>query len=121
MAGAALSATAGAECDEPSFTLALRKSPSDKEFVVASSNAIAKTEVEVDGVLHHEWKFAAETPVEKAAAAVRRDGDETRYRFRVKVADGWHLEKRAFPEIQCPLTGADGAQKWFMTGRANGG
>ena len=106
---------------EPRFVLTLSKAPSNKPVEVVSSNAVSSSVRETSGVFRYEWKFAAGAPVESASATVRCSDDETRYRFQVKVADGWHLEKRAFPEIQCPLTGADGAQKWFMTGRANGG
>jgi len=121
LASAALSAAAAAEHAEPHFTLALRKSPADTEVVVASSNAVAKTEATTDGTCRLEWKFAAGSPVESAAATVRRNGDETRYRLFVKVADGWHLEKRRFPEIATPLFGVDGVQRWFIVGSGSGG
>lgn len=41
------------------------------------------------------------------------------HRLAAKVADGWHLEKRRFPEIETPLVGVDGAQRWFIVGRGN--
>ena len=106
---------------EPQFTLTLRTSPDGEEAVVVTSNAVAATVSGGDGISRHEWKFAAGSPVERAEAIVRTSGDETRYRLSVKVADGWHLERRSFPEIKCPLVGADGAQRLFMAGNASGG
>ena len=119
LASAVLSAATAAEYAEPHFTLTLRRSPADKEVVVASSTATAKTEAETGGVCRIEWKFAPGAPVESAAATVRCSGDETRYRLQVKVADGWYLEKRRLPEIACPLVGANGQKRWFMA--ANNG
>ena len=105
----------------PRFSLTLRTSPAGEEVVVASSNAVSATVGDEGGVFRHEWKFSAGSPVERAEATVRCHGDEARYRLSVKVADGWHLEKRTFPEISCPLVGANGAQRSFMTGNAGGG
>jgi hypothetical protein len=110
-----------AGCAKPRFTLTLRKSPNDKEVVVASSNAVAATEVEIDGGTRLEWRFAAGSPVENASATVLCRGGEARYRLRLKVADGWHLEKRRFPEIPTPLVGNDGRKRWFVVGNGNGG
>lgn len=96
-------------------------SPGGKEAVVASSNAVAATVSESDGVFRHEWKFAADAPVRCAMATVRSRGDETRYRLHVDVADGWHLEKRSFPEIVCPPSGTVSAVRLSVAGCGDGG
>ena len=106
---------------DPRFVLTLSRAPCDEPVEVASSNAVSSSVRETDGAFLHEWKFAAGSPVESAAATVRCGDGETRYRLDVLIADGWHLEKRTFPEILCPVIGADGSRKWFMTGRASGG
>ena len=106
---------------DPRFVLTLSRAPCDEPVEVASSNAVSSSVRETDGAFLHEWKFAAGSPVESAAATVRCGDGETRYRLDVLIADGWHLEKRTFPEILCPVRGVDGSRKWFMTGRASGG
>ena len=105
----------------PSFSLVVRRNPNDEPVLVAASNAVSSTERECGGVVRHEWSFPVGSPVERAEATVRRMGDETRYRFAVKVADGWHLEKKSFPEVPCPLSGKGGARRWFMVGSGGGG
>ena len=100
----------------PKFTLTLNKAPCDEQIEVAWSNAVSSSVCETGGVFRHEWKFAAGAPVESASATVCLRGDEARYRFRVKVADGWHLEKRRFPDIACPIVDSDGAERRFVSG-----
>ena len=106
---------------EPSFVLTLRRNPDDEGTLVAPSNAVASSVREVDGVMRYEWRFPEGCPVECASAEVRENGDESRYRFRAVVADGWHLEVRSFPRIPCPLVGADGKRRLFISGRGGWG
>ena len=116
-----LALSGAAKQSAPSFALTLRRAPNDEAAIIAPSNAVEFSAAEVGGAVRHEWKFPVGSPVERVYADVRENGDETRYRLSVKVADGWHLEKRRFPEIETPLVGVDGAQRWFIVGRGNGG
>ena len=99
----------------------LRRAPNDEATIIAPSNAVEHSAAKVDGAVCHEWRFRAGCPVEHVSAEVRENGDETRYRLRAAVADGWHLEKRSFPCVECPRVGEGGRTRWFMSGRASGG
>ena len=112
---------AAAEPVEPRFTLTLRRAPNDAATVVASSNAVESAVCEASGAFRYEWKFAKDSPVVRVQAEVRVRADEARYRSLVVVADGWHLESRSFPEIECPLEGQGGKKRLFIAGEGGGG
>ena len=116
-----LSAIAALGADAPSFMLTLRRTAADDATIVTPSNAVESSVCEVDGVVRYEWKFTEGSPVESFSAEVKTDGDVSRYRSRVVVSDGWHLERRAFPEIACSLESVAGGKKFFLTGNAGGG
>ena len=106
---------------EPQFMLTLRRTPNGEAVVIAPSNAVSTAVRKAGDSVFHEWKFHRGAPVTGVSAEVRERGDEARYRIRLAVADGWHLEKRAFPCIECPLYGVGGARRWFMSGRGGWG
>ena len=101
--------------------LTLRRTATDDATIVAPSNAVESSVHEADGVVRYEWKFAEGSPLKSFSAEVKTDGDVSRYRSRVIVSDGWHLERRAFPEIVCPRESAAGGRMLFMSGEACGG
>ena len=118
---AATAFVAAAESVAPRFKLSLRRAPNDAATVVASSNAVESAVCEADGAFRYEWKFAKDCPVVRVQAEVRTRADEARYRSLVVVADGWHLESRSFPEIECPLEGQGGKKRLFIAGEGGGG
>ena len=113
--------TFNCKADAPSFMLTLRRTVADDATIVAPSNAVESLVHEADGVVRYEWKFAEGSPLKSFSAEVKTDGDVSRYRSRVVVSDGWHLERRAFPEIVCPRESAAGGRMLFMSGEACGG
>ena len=112
-------AARGAAFPEPVFELFLRTSPTNQPVVVTGAEAVRQAR----SAGRTRYFFGATAPVSSVSTCVRTDADGfNRYRIDVSVADGWHLERTAYPliDVSFPLAG-DGAADWCVVGSNEGG
>lgn len=109
----------GVALPEPVFELSLRLSPTSQPIVVTGADAVLQERQ--SGLTR--YFFGATAPVSSVLTRVRTEADGfRRFRIDVSVAEGWHLERTAYPLLDVPLPLAgDGAADWCVVGSNEGG
>lgn len=109
----------GEEWQSPAFELSLRSSPTSQPVVVTGADAVRQER----SAGRMRCFFDATAPVSSVSTCVRTDADGfTRCRIDVSVADGWRLERTAYPLVDVPLPLAGGgSEDWCVVGSNEGG
>lgn len=119
--GSAYAGTIGTDIlqGEPNFELTLRPSPTGQPVIVTMTDAV-RQEREAGQTRYF---FKANSPITSVLTKSHTDAEGySRYRIDVAVADGWFLEKTAYPliDIPFPLAG-DGKDDRCVVGATIGG